>query len=74
MCSVSEVKKIEVHTAEPLAHGTSPFEVEINVVNLKKHKSPGSDKIPTEPIQAGDIHKHIHFIWNKKEELPDQWK
>jgi hypothetical protein len=46
---------------------------------LKKYKSPGSDQIPAELIQAGDkmllsaIHKLINFIWNK-EELPDQWK
>jgi hypothetical protein len=46
---------------------------------LKKFKSPGSDKIPTERIQAGSetllsvIHKLINSIWNK-EELPDQWK
>jgi hypothetical protein len=46
---------------------------------LKKYKSPGSDKIPAELIQAGGkmllsaIHKLINYIWNK-EELPDQWK
>jgi hypothetical protein len=46
---------------------------------LKKHKSPGSDQIPAELIQAGGetllfaIHKFINSVWNK-EELPDQWK
>jgi hypothetical protein len=46
---------------------------------LKKYKSPGSDQIPAELIQArGEmllsvIHKLINSIWNK-EELPDQWK
>jgi hypothetical protein len=46
---------------------------------LKKYKSPGSDQIPAELIQAGDeillsaIHKLINSVWNK-EELPDQWK
>jgi hypothetical protein len=46
---------------------------------LKKYKSPGSDKILEELIQAGGdmllsaIHKLINSIWNK-EELPDQWK
>jgi hypothetical protein len=44
---------------------------------LKKHKSPDSDKIPAELIQAGGqilllpIHELINLIWNK-EELPDQ--
>jgi hypothetical protein len=47
---------------------------------LKKYKSPGSDQIPAELIQAGyeillsAIHKLINsVVWNK-EELPDQWK
>jgi hypothetical protein len=46
---------------------------------LKRYKSPGSDQIPAELIQAGGeilrskIHKLINYIWNK-EELPDQWK
>jgi hypothetical protein len=46
---------------------------------LKKYKSPGSDQIPAELIQAGGeillstIHKLTNSVWNK-EELPDQWK
>jgi hypothetical protein len=46
---------------------------------LKKYKSPGSDQIPAELIQAGGeillsaIHKLINSVWTK-EELPDQWK
>jgi hypothetical protein len=46
---------------------------------LKKYKSPDSDQIPAELIQAGDeillleIHKLINSLWNK-EELPDQLK
>jgi hypothetical protein len=46
---------------------------------LKEYKSPGSDQIPSELIQAGGkmlmsaIHKLINSIWNKAE-LPDQWK
>jgi hypothetical protein len=48
---------------------------------LKKYKSPGSDQIPAELIQAGGkmllsvINKLINStsIWNK-EELPHQWK
>jgi hypothetical protein len=45
----------------------------------KKYKSPGSDKILTELIQAGCetlvsvIHKLINSIWNN-EELLNQWK
>jgi hypothetical protein len=46
---------------------------------LKTYKSPGSDQIPAEQIQAGgeilrsEIHKLINSIWNR-EELPEHWK
>jgi hypothetical protein len=46
---------------------------------LAKYKSPGSDQIPAELIEAGGkmllsaIHKLINSIWNK-EEFPDQCK
>jgi hypothetical protein len=71
--------QIEVHTAEPLVPGPSRLEVEIAVAKMKKYKSPGSDQIPAELIQAGGeillsaIHKLINSVWNK-EELSDQWK
>jgi hypothetical protein len=75
--NVSDVRQIEVHTAEPLVPGPSRLEVETAIAKLKKYKSPGSDQIPAELIQAGGellllpIHKHISSILNKKE-LPDQ--
>jgi hypothetical protein len=46
--------------------------VEIAIANLKKYKSPGSDQIPAELIQAGgkillsEIHKLINSVWNKE--------
>jgi hypothetical protein len=46
---------------------------------LKRYKSPGSDQIPAELIQAGGeilrskIYNLITSIWHK-EKLPDQWK
>jgi hypothetical protein len=46
---------------------------------MRKYKSPSSDQILAELIQAGgkillsEIHKLINSVWNK-EELPDQWK
>jgi hypothetical protein len=33
--SVSDVKQIEIHTAEPLVNGPIPFEVEIAIAKLK---------------------------------------
>jgi hypothetical protein len=53
--------------------------VEIAIAKLKKYKSPGSDHIPAELIQAGGeillsaTHKLINSVWNK-EKLPDKWK
>jgi hypothetical protein len=40
---VSDVRQIEVHTAEPLVPGPSHLEVEIAIAKLKKYKLPGSD-------------------------------
>jgi hypothetical protein len=77
--NVSDVSQIEVHTAEPLEPGPSRFEVEIAIAKWKKYKSPGSDEIPIDLIQAGGeillstIHKLINSVWNK-EDSPDQWK
>jgi hypothetical protein len=77
--NVSDVRQIEVHTAEQLIPASSRLEVEIAITKLKRYKSPGSDQIPAELIQAGEeillsaIHKLINSVWNK-EELPDQWK
>jgi hypothetical protein len=78
--NVSDVRQIEVRTAEPLVPGPSRLEVEIAIAKLKKYyKYPGSDQIPAELIKAGgktllsEIHNFINSIW-KREDLPDQWK
>jgi hypothetical protein len=76
---VSDVKQIEIYTAEPLVPDPSPYEYEIAIAKLKRYKSSDSDQILAELIQAGgevlwpEIHWLINSIWNK-EELPDQWK
>jgi hypothetical protein len=36
--TVSDVRQIEIHTAEPLVHDPRPFELENDHVNLKKYK------------------------------------
>jgi hypothetical protein len=65
---VSDVRQIEVHTAELLVRGPSRIEVEIAITKLKKYKSPGSDQIPAKLIQAeGELllsatHKLINSI------------
>jgi hypothetical protein len=42
-----------MHTAEPLVPELSPFVVEIAIAELKRYKSPGTDQILAELIQAG---------------------
>jgi hypothetical protein len=70
---VSDVRQIEVHTAEPLVPHPDPSEVEITVSNLKNNKSSDSDRIPAELIQAvgeilgSEIHELINSVWNKEE-------
>ncbi|PNF19615.1 hypothetical protein B7P43_G03232 [Cryptotermes secundus] len=74
---VSDVRQIEIDTAEPLIPDPSPFEFESAIAKLKRYKSPGSYQIPAELIQAGGeilrskIHNLITSIWHK-EKLPDQ--
>jgi hypothetical protein len=45
---VCDVRQVEIDTPEP-----NHFEVEIAIAKLKKYKSPGSDQIRAELIQAG---------------------
>jgi hypothetical protein len=60
---------------DPLVPDPSPFEVEIAIVKLKSYKSPGSDQIPAELIEAGgetlwsEMRKLMNSIYHK-----DQWK
>jgi len=76
---VNDVRKMDIHTAEPLVPEPSAFEVELAIEKLRSHKSPGIDKIPAELTKEGgrtirgEIHKLIISIWNK-EELPEEWK
>jgi hypothetical protein len=48
--NVSDVRQIEVHTAEQLVPGPSPLEVEVAIAKLKQYKLPGTDQIPAEQI------------------------
>jgi hypothetical protein len=62
---VSDIRQIEIHTAEPFVPDPNPFGVKISISKFKKYKSPGSDQIPAELIQAGgEIHKLINSIWD----------
>jgi hypothetical protein len=74
--NVSDVRQIEVHTAESLVRVPSCLEIEVAIAKLKKYKSPRSDQISAKLIQVrGETllfatHKFINAVWNK-EELPD---
>jgi hypothetical protein len=49
---VSDDRQREIHAAEPLKPDPSPFRVEIAIAKLSRYRSPGSDQIPVELIQA----------------------
>jgi hypothetical protein len=72
---VSDVRQIEIRTAELVVPDSSPFEVEIATAKLKRYKSPGIDEIPAELIQAegetlwSDIHKLVILIEIRKNYL-----
>jgi hypothetical protein len=59
--------------AEPLVPGPSRLEVKVAIAKFKKYKSPGSDHIPAELIEAGgeillsEIYKLINSVWNKED-------
>jgi hypothetical protein len=61
--AVGDVRQIEIHTPEP-----SPSEAEMAIAKLRKYKSPSTDQILAELIQAGgetlqpEIHKLINYV------------
>jgi hypothetical protein len=59
---VSDVRHIEINTAEPLVPDPSPFEVETAIAKSKRYKSPGSDHIPAELIQTEGEYYILRFI------------
>jgi hypothetical protein len=69
MYRVSDVRQTGIHTNELLLPDPSPFEVEIATAKLKKYKSPGSDQILAELIQAGGetLLSHILYCTNLQE-------
>jgi hypothetical protein len=73
--NASDVRQIEIHTAELQIPGASHLEVEITIAKLKKYKSLGSAQIVAEFFQAGGeifvcaVNKFINSIWNKEELL-----
>jgi hypothetical protein len=50
---ISDIRQTYIHTTELLVPEPSVFEVEMAIENLKRHKSPGIDQVPTELIKSG---------------------
>jgi hypothetical protein len=50
---VSDVRQTETQIAEPLVPEPSALEVKMAIEELKRHKSPGFNKIPAELFKAG---------------------
>jgi hypothetical protein len=48
----NDVRQREIQTAGSLVSEPSGFEFEMSVEKLKRHKSPGIDRIPAELIKA----------------------
>jgi hypothetical protein len=59
---VSDVRQIDIHTAEPLVPQPSTLEAEMAIEKLKRHRSPDIDQIPAELIKTGGrtIRYEIH--------------
>jgi hypothetical protein len=51
--SVSDIRQTEVRTAESVISDPSPSKFKIAITKSKKYKSPSSDEILAELIQAG---------------------
>jgi len=51
---VNDVRQTKIQTAEPLMPEPRAFEFEITNKKLNRHKSPGTDQIPSELIKAGE--------------------
>jgi hypothetical protein len=75
--TVSDLKQRELQTAEPLMPRPSRLEVEIDIAELKRCKSPDSDQILVELHQGGGgrfvfaMYTLNNYVGNKGE-LPDQ--
>jgi hypothetical protein len=64
---VGDVRQIEINTAQPFIPEPRPLDVQISIAELKKYRSPSSDQISAEVVQAGgetlrsEIHKLFLF-------------
>ena len=50
---VNDVRRTDIHTAEPLVPEPSVFKFDMAIEKINRHKSPGNDQIPAELIKSG---------------------
>jgi len=68
---VGVVWQTEIHAPEPRVREPSAFELGMATENLKRHKSPGIDQIPSGLVKAGsrtirsEIHKTFNTLWKE---------
>jgi hypothetical protein len=73
--SVSNVRKIVIHTAEPFVSDSSLVEVEIAIGKFDRYKMPSSVQMLEELFQAegetlwSEIYTFIYSIRNKEESM-----
>jgi hypothetical protein len=59
---ISDVRRAEIHTAEPLVPEPSALEFELSIEKLKCHKSPGFYQIHAELLKQGVGQFAVQFI------------
>ena len=65
LLGVKDVRHSEIHTPEPLVPESSVFEFEMDIEEVKRHKSPGVDHILAELIKQSVEHfalRSINFL------------
>jgi len=76
---VNDDRQTEIHTAEPLVHEPSSFEIEVAIERPIRQNTPRIDQIPAQFIEPGgrvipsEMHELLNSIWNL-EDLPEEWK
>jgi hypothetical protein len=60
---VNDGRQTEIHTAELLVPEPSAFELRMAIGKLNRHKSPGTDQIQAELIEAGG---RTHYATSRK--------
>ena len=59
---VNDIRRTEIHTAEPRVPKPSDTELELTIENLKGYKSPGIDQIPDIWLKQGVRQFAVRYI------------